>query len=270
MSGRVLTHAGTVARRPMRPPRDAGRREAGPGVVQLHGAVDAAACSAWSRIAERAIEDGLSGRIDAPEWSAASTSVRLSACRGLALANLLSRLWRGPLRRASFDRLGPRAVCDLDQCWLRRRYPQAEARPGHPSHAWHQDGALGIDFTAAGAMPGEPESRLLDVVTFWIPLAPCGRDAPGLELIATPPGKLLRPDELETARLRETHAADAFVRPLMAAGDALVFGGDVVHRTHLAPSMTRARTSLELRCFPGGSLPVRLAGDRWARLPALQ
>lgn len=108
------------------------------------------------------------------------------------------------------------------------------------------------------------------MITLWIPRAACGVDAPSLELIDAPAGRLLRPEELEPSRVRDAHEDRAFVRPALAAGDALLFGGDIVHRTHATPTMTRVRTSLELRCFPGGGLPARLAGDRWAKLPPLR
>lgn len=266
---RCLLRRGGDSSRIAQPMRSEQRHAAADRVVHLSGVVDAAACDAWSTMADRVIADGLAGRIDAPGWSAASSSARLATCSGFALAKLLSRLWRGPLRSASFERLGGHAVCDLDQCWLRRQYPPGAAPPGHHPHAWHQDGALGFDFLGAAGHERDTADDLLAMVTFWIPLVPCGVDAPGLELIDAPMGRLLRPDELVPSRLRERHAPEDFVRPVLAAGDALLFGGDVVHRTHLTATMTRARTSLELRCFPGARLPARLAGDRWAKLPPL-
>jgi hypothetical protein len=53
---------------------------------------------------------------------------------------------------------------------------------------------------------------------------------------------------------------------VLAPGDALVFGGGVLHHTHVAPTMTRDRTSLELRFFPAGEPPSRLRGDRFLTL----
>jgi hypothetical protein len=71
---------------------------------------------------------------------------------------------------------------------------------------------------------------------------------------------------LTDAAVRAAHAEGELRRPVLAPGDALVFGGGVLHHTHVAPTMTRDRTSLELRVFPAGEPPSRLRGDRFLTL----
>ncbi|MCB9527989.1 MAG: hypothetical protein H6701_06250 [Myxococcales bacterium] len=75
-------------------------------------------------------------------------------------------------------RAPPRLLAD--QAWLRRQLPPARAPRHHAPHRWHQDGALGFDF-----LGGDPESpdALLPMITAWVPLVPCGRDAPGLRYV---------------------------------------------------------------------------------------
>jgi hypothetical protein len=43
----------------------------------------------------------------------------------------------------------------------------------------------------------------------------------------------------------------------------LIFRGDILHRTHVVPEMTKDRTSIELRFFSAVSIPERLQTDRF-------
>ncbi len=100
------------------------------------------------------------------------------------------------------------------------------------------------------------ERRVLNV---WIPLVECGRDAPGLELVANSWRTLFPPEPLpaakfpvERARLRpetivRTFGPDAFWRPAFRPGDAMLFSGATVHRTFSNPLMTSNRLSVEMR-----------------------
>jgi ectoine hydroxylase-related dioxygenase (phytanoyl-CoA dioxygenase family) len=103
------------------------------------------------------------------------------------------------------------------------------------------------------------------MLTCWVPLDDCGVDAPGLEWLRPAPSAapvpLLRPAELTDAALRARFAASAFEHPALAAGEAVLFDGALVHRTHALPTMTRLRTSIELRFVAGGALPPRLAAE---------
>lgn len=158
--------------------------------------------------------------------------------------------------------LGSRLLCNLDQSWVRRQYAPSRYPPLHAPHGWHQDGALKFDFQSHpdGAFP---RNAVLDMVTCWISLDPCGLDAPGLELITERPGGLLSPSELQTRFVQARFNSENFWRPTLGPGDALLFRGDILHRTHVAPEMTKDRTSIELRFFSAVSIPERLQTDRF-------
>ncbi|MCU0967611.1 MAG: hypothetical protein MUF03_02125 [Rubrivivax sp.] len=140
---------------------------------------------------------------------------------------------------------GPLALL-VGQCWVRR---------ARPAHHWHQDGALHHDFLAG------PPAPPLAMHTCWIPLVDCGADAPGLEWVDVAPQRLLAPAELSDAAVRAAFPASAFRRPRLAAGEALVFDGALLHRSHVTPAMTRTRTSIELRVVPAAPVPPRLVQE---------
>jgi ectoine hydroxylase-related dioxygenase (phytanoyl-CoA dioxygenase family) len=190
-----------------------------------------------------------------------SSSVRLAAVPGLDVDALVRTLYDGDVAAWCRDVLGEGVGCLLDQCWARRQYPLAGYPPRHAAHRWHQDGALGFDFLGAAGRTSTA-GALLPLVTCWIALTPCGRDAPGLELAGSGPRDLLRLDALTDDAVRAAHGADSFTRPVLAAGDALAFDGALLHRTHVTASMTRERTSIELRFVATDRLGDRLRADR--------
>ncbi len=143
--------------------------------------------------------------------------------------------------------LGPTLLLAREQLWLRRQYPRAQAPALHAPHSWHQDGALGARFQS-------PEP-LLEMLTLWCPLDDCGRDAPGLELATQ------HEEILPLATLAQRHSG---VCPQMQAGDILVMRGGLLHRSHVSPSMSRVRTSLELRVLP--RVPPRLANQAFVEI----
>jgi len=164
------------------------------------------------------------------------------------------------------ETLGHTVAVDLDQSWVRRQYAPGRYPPLHAPHQWHQDGALGFNFLS---VPPEARSAqgLLEIITIWIALGPCGLDAPGLELVLQPIQELVRPELLADGHLRTAFAPELFWTPALATGDALLFSGDILHRTHVTSGMSRDRTSIELRCFAAERLPSRLKGDRFVLLP---
>jgi hypothetical protein len=159
-------------------------------------------------------------------------------------------------------RLGPEVAVDLDQSWIRRQYAPDRYPPLHAPHGWHQDGALGFNFLS-GSPQTDCSRALLEMITVWIALGPCGTDAPGLELLACSLNRLLPPHQLLDSRVRSEFAPGLFWKPFLNGGDALLFSGDILHRTHVSPGMARDRSSIELRCFPASRLPPRLRGDRF-------
>jgi len=163
------------------------------------------------------------------------------------------------------NKFGSSIVCDLSQSWIRRQYPPAQYPSMHAPHGWHQDGALGFDFMAH-ADGRFPADALLVMMTAWIALDSCGLEAPGLELLRIPIQALVPPSELSDNLIRGRFNTDSFWRPAMESGDALLFPGDILHRTHVTPHMTKTRTSLELRFFPENKIPARLKSDRFMQL----
>ena len=194
------------------------------------------------------------------------SSLRLRAVQadGLSLAALLQLLWQGPLRQQVQRQLGLRLALLADQCWARWQYPPGRGPVGHAAHGWHQDGALHADFHAT-----DPPDRLLRLLTCWISLTPCGGDAPGLELLRQPLPGMLPPAALSPAQVDLSYSADDLWRPLMATGDALLFGGDTLHRSHLAPTMSAERISLELRFVSAADRSPRLRLERKIALDGL-
>jgi hypothetical protein len=221
----------------------------------LRGAIDAVTASTWLELIEahpawthRCGDDG--------SFNVQSSSLRLPAVCGLDAAAIARALLRGEAGTFCRSRLGDALACDLDQCWVRRQYAPSRYPPGHHPHAWHQDGALAFDFLGQAAE--ESADALLEMVTCWIALTPCGSDAPGLELARAETMVLLAPQAL-----REVAGSAELERPVLNPGDCLAFGGGVLHHTHVAPTMRSDRTSLELRLFDANRLPARLRGDRF-------
>jgi ectoine hydroxylase-related dioxygenase (phytanoyl-CoA dioxygenase family) len=97
------------------------------------------------------------------------------------------------------------------------------------------------------------------LVNIWIPLDACGVDAPGLEVVYGSWSALLEPSPpaqplfaVERARLdfdavAATFGTSAFWHPVFEPGDAMLFAGATVHRTHVTPAMGTDRLSIEIR-----------------------
>ncbi len=229
-------------------------------VVCLRKLVPAGDAASWMALIE-----GL------PVWAARegdgfeprSSSLRAVLCPGLALIEIAQNLRRGALAASFAARWGDDSVAlAVDACWIRRQYPPSAIPAGHAPHGWHQDGALGARFDVP---PEHDDARLLDLLTCWIALVPCGKDAPGLEL-APAAAREARLDLAQLADLAErTDRRDIPTdRPTLAAGDALLFDGRVPHRTHITADMHGTRTSLELRFVrdPGHDHAPRIGHSR--------
>ena len=230
--------------------------------ARVRGAIDAASARTWLAAIDAHPAWRRRDADHGSDFNPHSSSVRVAAIDGLDIAAVAGPLLAGEVGAHSRARLGSALACNIDQCWVRRQYAPARYPPGHAPHSWHQDGALGFDFLAAAT----PEGTLLSMVTCWIALTPCGADAPGLEYVDNDGSTLLPLAELDDSAVRARHLESEFARPVLETGDALVFGGGVLHHTHVRPHMTRDRTSLELRFFPLGQVPDRLRGDRFLNL----
>ena len=225
----------------------------------LRAALPPVACARWL-----AAVDAAPPPADAADVQATSGSWRLPALGQALFDEVLCTLAQSPVAAELQARLGPRPLCLARQCWLRRQYPAALRPPGQHPHAWHQDGALACRFSP----DGEPES-LADLVTVWLPLMACGDDAPSLEWVAAPvhervhgpAHELLRPADLSDDAVARRWGPHGRRHARLQAGDALLFGGALLHRTHVGPWMNRRRVSVELRFLPAGAGPERLAGE---------
>lgn len=181
------------------------------------------------------------------------------------IANLVGIIANGPTGDWIRARLGGSVACNLTQSWVRRQYAPAHYPRWHAPHGWHQDGALGFDFQNCGEAEIPPDA-ILAMVTCWIAMTPSGADAPGLELVQQGIKSLSKPPELADSFVQSRFGAEDFWRPVLQAGDALLFSGDVLHRTHVTPTMTSDRSSIELRFFLEDRIPARLKDDPYLAL----
>lgn len=147
------------------------------------------------------------------------------------------------------EHLGERPVLSGIKGTMRRVPPDIEV-----DRRWHQDGSfLG------------QEVRALNI---WLSLTPCGRDAPGLDLVpkrlehVVPRDADARFDwSLSDAAVQEVARDAPVVRPEFEAGDALLFDHLLVHRTGAAPEMANLRYAIESWFFgpsgyPADQLPI--------------
>ena len=179
-----------------------------------------------------------------------------------ALESLLALLQKGPTGEWLRHQLGSLLACDVDQAWVRCQYAPGSYPPLHAPHGWHQDGGLGFDFLSH-PVGNFPSDALVEMATCWIALNHCGVDAPGIEFVCSKLDELLSPSELSDEQVRQQFSSEHFWRPALTPGDALLFRGDLLHRTYVAAHMTQPRTSIELRFFPAERLPSRLKNDRF-------
>jgi hypothetical protein len=149
--------------------------------------------------------------------------------------------------------IGGHWTCDMQQSWLRKKFAPDQA-PGGEYHlqGWHQDGALGVRFSAE---PG-PFLPMTELLTCWIPLNDCGVHSPGLEFVRGRQSALLHFTELDDSALRQRFRPEEFWVPELAFGDGLVFLNSMLHRTSVTPEMRHNRLSVEYRIFPREGLEI--------------
>ena len=217
------------------------------GVVLLRGVFPKAALATLRLAAQRCFRTIEAGSPPPPEcygFNRFSGSVLVSALENFGCAVT-------PLAVAGLDDLLTRAMgcalaCKREQSWIRKKYAPSRAPAGHYPNSWHQDGGLGVHF------PQEPGRALplTPLATCWIPLHSCGQDRPGLEFVRRRVDVLLHYTELSDTSLRQRFPAADFWRPVLEAGDGLVFLNGTLHRTHVDAGMRRDRLSVEYRFFP--------------------
>lgn len=222
--------------------------------------VTRAQCKDWLAAFDAVDGADADAAVDPAERQPSSGSLRLRALGEVLFGEVLHTVWRSPAGRAVRVWLGAAPACLLAQCWLRHQPPAWQRAPGHHPHQWHQDGALGCRFPSA-ASTALPAEALAPLVTVWIPLLPCGADAPSLEWIDQPTPGLLPPADLSEAAVAARFDPVRHRQARLAAGDALVFGPALLHRTHVRPTMQARRVSVELRFAVADRLPPRLADE---------
>jgi Phytanoyl-CoA dioxygenase (PhyH) len=143
---------------------------------------------------------------------------------------------------------GERPALSANKCNLRRVPVDANTN-------WHQDGAF------LGA-----EVRSLNL---WIGLSHCGREAPGLDILPRRLDEVLETGtegaifdwSVGSGVVEDLAASTPVLRPELAPGDAVLFDHLLLHRTAIAPDMTRERHAIETWFFapslyPSGQIPI--------------
>jgi Phytanoyl-CoA dioxygenase (PhyH) len=139
--------------------------------------------------------------------------------------------------------LGERPAISVSKGTLRRVPPEGG------TEWWHQDGAfLGKNI------------RSLNI---WVALTACGRDAPGMDVVAKRLDGIVEPGKrgadfswsLSDEEVRELVGDHAIVRPLFEPGDALLFDHLCLHRTGTDPGMSKTRYATETWFFAPSAYP---------------
>jgi hypothetical protein len=176
-------------------------------------------------------------------WVRASQAV-LAADSPRAFHEFLETVHDVGLDRVIAAYLGERPSLSVQKCTLRR----VDATTQHA--IWHQDGA----FLGKG----------IRTINAWFALTPCGRDAPGMDLIPVRLERVLTTGEagagFDWTVSHETIARElpgvTPWRPVFEAGDALLFDHMLIHRTAAAPGMTRLRYAIESWFFASSVYPA--------------
>jgi hypothetical protein len=190
--------------------------------------------------AQRARRRGTWVRASGGVWTADSPRMLFE------LMELLDETGIGALVEAF---LGERPAVSANKCTLRRV-------PVDTNTNWHQDGAF--------------LGRHVRSLNLWLALSPCGRDAPGLDIVPQRFDRILAtgtegalfdwsvsPDVVSEA----AGGPDAVLHPEFSPGDALLFDHLFLHRTGITPGMTRQRWAIETWFFapstyPDGQVPL--------------
>lgn len=97
------------------------------------------------------------------------------------------------------------------------------------------------------------------ILNLWIPLTPCGDDAPGLEVVVTQNRDLLpvagpadgayvaERNQIDERKIERRYGRSAYWHPTFSPGDVMVFFGTTIHRSYVRPGMTAPRISVEMR-----------------------
>lgn len=213
------------------------------GVVLLRRVFPATDIQRLAETADRAYAWAGTGGFDAlSEFDRAQLNAHAMIIDHLSVADVPARRWLAePVRDLAAMALGAPVTVAHWSFW--RRVEPDDVEEG-----------------TAYKLPFHQDQRILGkpLINLWIPLVGAGDDAPGLEVVAQRlPGleptiaadtNIYGKSGVQIATEHVTTAyASALVRPVLAPGDALMFYGTTIHRTHIAEGMTKRRDSIDLR-----------------------
>jgi hypothetical protein len=141
--------------------------------------------------------------------------------------------------------LGDRPVISAQKTTLRK--VESLERTG-----WHQDASCFANEVHA--------------LNLWLPLSPCGDEAPGVDVVPLRLDHLLPtgtddafvPGQVSDAKAAEVTVQAPVVRPTFEPGDALFFDQWLLHRTSCDPALHKRRLGLECWFFHGSGFPAGL------------
>ncbi len=204
-----------------------------------------------SRLSEREIGEILPDFYNFNPYCSSTKIQALNDCPEFDLDEFLQSIANFDLFDLIRQTLSPRFRCNLSQSWLRKQYAIANYPRWHQPQSWHQDGCLGLQFPTQTPRDKITLDRALNpLITLWLPLSPCGQNAPGLEFITQPIDKPVHFSYLKDSWLRSQFSSELFLRPILTVGDAIVFLNQTLHRTYVNTEMKCDRISIELRFFP--------------------
>lgn len=95
-----------------------------------------------------------------------------------------------------------------------------------------------------------------DALVVWVALDDCGKDKPGLSVVAKAlkgPDEVLMPDDAALLQQKQTildRLKWPVITPEFKAGDAVFLTPLTVHKTHLTPEMTGRRLAYKITAVP--------------------
>ncbi|WP_072620739.1 hypothetical protein [Spirulina major] len=181
-------------------------------------------------------------------------------------ATLRACLTATPDGLALLDAIGGLTHCTLTRATLRHQYAPHRAHPLHHPNRWHQEGAYGVTFPPTPDQPPYCTPPPTPMVTLWLPLTPCGIDAPSLELYPIPQTQLFHYHALNDADLAAHFAPTPPELVQLEPGDGVLVHWGTLHRSGVRVGMRCDRFSLGLRWFNPTQIPAELEGDRWLLL----
>lgn len=164
------------------------------------------------------------------------------------IPNILNLIKNSLIQSILTEAMGNKIKVNLSQSWLRKQYAPCHYPSWHHAHSWHQDGCLWLNF------PVTSQEQFLDLpltnlITLWLPLTDCGKDAPALQFITKKLTKPLHFNYLKAEILQEMFTEKDFYSPELRLGDGVIFLKATLHQTYVNSEMINDRISVEFRFF---------------------